>query len=186
RSPGGASSPCNGGGRGGVGAGGKNLSVTRRGVGPHTRHNLLAGHAMSRTRWVRGRVGAGILGLAVCVLAAVPLPGGPPAAAQGPAAGELPVELRYVPPDAALFVHADAAAVWDRPVVKSIRTADAKMFDELAGMGKEAFGLTPDDVKTVVAFAPKLKEPRDLERVGVVVTFKKAYDKDKIKKGAEK
>jgi Protein of unknown function (DUF1559) len=142
---------------------------------------------MSRTRWVRGWAGGGILGLAAwAALVAVPLPGEVPAAAQPPAGGELPVELRYVPADAALFVHADAAALWASPIFQAVRKADAKLFDDLIGMGKDAFGLTPDDVKTVVAFVPKLKQPGDTERFGVAVTFKKAYDKDKIAKGAEK
>jgi prepilin-type processing-associated H-X9-DG protein len=39
-------------------------------------------------------------------------------------------------------------------------------------------------VKTLAAFVPKLKDPRDMEKFGVVVTFKRGYDAETIRKGA--
>ena len=147
----------------------------------------IRGHTMRRvrslTRWPR--VAFAMLAIAAATIA-MTFPGNRPVAAETVAADELPVELRYVPMDSALFVYADAAAIWDHPIIKSIRKADNKFIDELSAMGKEHFGHTPDDLKTVVAFVPKLKDPRDLQRIGVVVTFKKGYDKEKIKAGAEK
>jgi hypothetical protein len=95
------------------------------------------------------------------------------------------VELRYVPADAAYFIHADVAAIWNHPIVASIRKADAPLAEELAKGGKTLFGMSPDDLKTAVAFGPNLKDPRDLQKFGVVVTFKKAFDREKLKKGAE-
>ncbi len=141
---------------------------------------------MSRMRLVRGWP-LGVLGLVLCAAAvAIPLPGEPPVAAQTPVIDVLPIELRYVPPDAAIFVYADTATIWDSAILKSIRKGDAKLFDELTAIGKESFGLTLDDVKTVVAFVPSLKDPQDMQKVGLVVTFKKAFDAKKIQAGAEK
>jgi prepilin-type processing-associated H-X9-DG protein len=119
-------------------------------------------------------------------LALLPLPGSAPALAQPRADDETAAALRYVPADAALFLWADAAKLWDSPVVKSIRKADGKMFDDIAALGKLEFGLTPEDVKSVVLFLPTLKQPDDLQRLGAVVTFRKAVDNGKIAKGAEK
>ena len=141
---------------------------------------------MRRIRFGRGWLALFGLGLAGLALAALPLPKELPASERPQAANELPAELRYIPHDSALFVHADAAAIWDHPIVKSIRKADSKLADELFAMGKDSFGLTPDDVKTVAVFVPKLKDPRDLQKLGIAVTFKKAYDKKKIQEGAEK
>jgi hypothetical protein len=91
-----------------------------------------------------------------------------------------------VPADAAVFVHIDAAAIWNHPIVKSIRMADERFIDELSVKGRELFGLTPDDLKTVTLFAPNMKKQPDHERVGLVLTFKKAFDKNKIEEGAKK
>lgn len=125
---------------------------------------------------------AGALGL---ILGLDPLPGDSPAAAQDPPPAGLPVELQYVPADAAYFVHADVAAIWNHSIVTSIRKSDAPFVDELVTKGKQLFGLTPDDIKSVTVFGPTLKNPRDLEKFGVVLTFKKGFDKEKLKKGVE-
>jgi hypothetical protein len=118
-------------------------------------------------------------------LALLPLPGDLPAAAQPPAKAEPAAALRYVPADAALFLYVDAAQIWDSPLVRDIRKADAKTFDQLAATTRAEFGLTPDDLKSVVLFVPKITGPQDVNSIGVVVTFKKGYDKDKLARGAE-
>jgi uncharacterized protein DUF1559 len=128
----------------------------------------------------------GIAGIVVVLTVAVlSLPREAPATLQPAPDNQLPVELQYVPTDAAVFLHADAAAIWGNPVVRTIRDADKTFIDELVGKGKDLFGLAPDDVKSVVAFVPTLKNPRELERFGVVVSLKRAYEKDKIQKGVE-
>jgi hypothetical protein len=127
------------------------------------------------------------VGLTVLVtLAALPLPGDRPATAQAqPAPAPLSNGLQYVPADAALFVYADATKIWNHPVVQSFRKADAKTFDFLTGEAKKELGIAPEDVKSVVAFAPHLRGPQDGESFAVVLTFHKAFDKAKLQKGAE-
>lgn len=97
---------------------------------------------------------------------------------------ELPTELQYVPPDAAAFLFVDAAAIWDHPILKSIRKADLRLAGEIDRIGKDAFGIAPDDVRSAVLFVPRLKEPVDTNRLGIVVTFKKPFSKERIRKGA--
>jgi hypothetical protein len=124
--------------------------------------------------------------VAVFAFTLVPHPVESPASEQAPAKVELPIELQYVPVDAAAFLSIDVAQVWENQILKAIRKADAKMFDGFATAVKMAFGFTPDDVKSTVAFVPKLHLGEDQDGLGVVVTFRKAYDKEKIAKGVEK
>jgi hypothetical protein len=148
--------------------------------------NLIVGSIMNRKpipwNWSATGLIAAALGL---ILGLNPMPGDSPAAAQDPPPAGSPVELQYVPADAAYFVHADVAAFWNHPIVSSIRKADAPFVDELTTKGNKLFGLTPDDVKSVTVFGPTLKNPRDLEKFGVVLTFKKGFEKEKLKKGVE-
>jgi len=134
------------------------------------------------------RTGRAVLaGFLAAAAAAVGLaPSDRPAAAQAPAAAALPPELRLVPADAAFFLHADAARIWGGPIAKSIRAADPKTLDQIVGQAKELFGVTPDQLKTVTVFLPKLKDPRDSESVGVVVTFTGPVDKARLKAGFDK
>jgi hypothetical protein len=119
-------------------------------------------------------------------LTATLLPGDTPALAQQPAAEELPAGLKFVPPDAALFLYADADKVWNSTILKDIRKSDAKTFDFLLATGKKELGIAPADVKSVVAFVPVLKGPQDTERFAVVLTFHKAFDSSKLQAGVEK
>ena len=130
------------------------------------------------------RAGAAILALAI--LTTIPLTSQPSAFAQPPAKEELPAELRFVPADAALFVHIDAAKIWDHPILKGVRKADPRTFDFLTTTTKTDFGIVPEDVKSLTVFIPKLKKPEDLEHIGVVLTFNKAFDKAKLTAGVEK
>ena len=58
------------------------------------------------------------------------------------------------------------------------------------GMGLDAaasaIGITPDQLRTVTVFLPRLKEPRDSESAAVVVTFNKPFDRAKLKAGFDK
>ncbi|MBX9583773.1 MAG: DUF1559 domain-containing protein [Gemmataceae bacterium] len=96
---------------------------------------------------------------------------------------DAPPGVRYVPADAALFVHADADKLYGGPIGQAIRKADPKTFDQLAGQAKALFGLNPDDLRAVTAFWPKLKQPQDMQTLGLVLTFKVGYDKAKLEKG---
>ncbi|QJW92694.1 DUF1559 family PulG-like putative transporter [Frigoriglobus tundricola] len=109
-------------------------------------------------------------------------PGGPVPPAPVRADAPLPAELRYVPHDAGLFLHADAHALWTGELAKSFRTANRSLFDKAEEAGK-AFGVSPDDVKRVALFFPKIKGPRDDEHLGIVLTFNKPLDKDKFTAG---
>ncbi len=126
------------------------------------------------------------LGLLVLLgLALLPLAPELPVQAQTPANKPLPIELQYVPADAAIFLHVDVARIVATDIVKSIRKADRATLDPLLAQGQKLFGLTPEDVQTVTLFIPKLKEPRDTGSLGLVVTFNKAFDKAKIEAGAQ-
>jgi len=132
-------------------------------------------------------IGTGFIGLAfVAATFLVPLTIESAASAQQPENEELAAGLQYVPTDAALFVYSDAAKIWNNSIFQALRKSDPKLFDGLVSMAKAEFGSGPEDVKSVVAFVPMLKDPGEIQRFGVAVTFRKGYDKDKIIKGSEK
>jgi hypothetical protein len=106
--------------------------------------------------------------------------------AQPPAKDQLPAGLQFVPTDAALFVYADVEKIWQNPIFQSIRRSDAKLFDDFSAISKAEVGLTPENLKTVVAFVPSIKNPRQTESLGLVLTFNKAFDKDKFAAGVQK
>src|SRR3954466_7730876 len=60
-----------------------------------------------------------------------------PAAAQPPLPPGSP--LRYVPADAAIFVHIDAAALWAGPVGDAVRKAAPKEVGEATAKAKDLF-----------------------------------------------
>ena len=133
-----------------------------------------------------------LCGGALGLLAAVAAVAGPfrsdqpvaaqPAAVRAPA--PLPTALQYVPTDAALFLHADAAGVLTSDLAKSFRAADKAPFVKLEEAAK-AFGVNLAELKSVALFIPKLKAPNDTEQLGVALTFTKGFDKKKLEAGAE-
>ena len=135
----------------------------------------------SRSRLFRGSLLFGLLAVAAGLIL---MPSGQTVAAQPAAA--IPAELRYVPADAALFLHADAAKIWSGDLGKSLRGADSKMIDGLIKQGKELFGVTPDQLKNVTLFFPKIKNGPESESFAVVFTFNAAFDKEKLKAGFDK
>jgi|GEM_PF-4976554 len=66
---------------------------------------------------------AGLAACAAIVFAFFPKNSLPPAAAQPPDK-PLSAELTYVPHDAAIFIHLEAAKVWAGPIVRSVREAE--------------------------------------------------------------
>ena len=101
--------------------------------------------------------------LAIYTLIATPFDESSTVQAQAPTKPELPLELQYVPPDAAVFLSVDAAKVLDNPIFKAIRKADAKTFEELTVVAKQAFGITPDDVKKFQDSMEKLGKKIDVK-----------------------
>ncbi|MBA4188010.1 MAG: hypothetical protein C0467_08325 [Planctomycetaceae bacterium] len=148
-----------------------------------TRHNLFLGQVMMQSRWAR-RCGAGIVWSAFAIAVAVPLPTQPQVQAQPAGKAELTDGLRFVPPDAALFVYADVPKIWNSSIIKNLRNSDPKTIEFATDFLKKQLGLAPEDVKSVVVFVPKLKGPEDTERFGVAVTFTKVFDKAQLEKGA--
>ncbi|MBN9119141.1 MAG: DUF1559 domain-containing protein [Planctomycetes bacterium] len=138
-----------------------------------------------RSRFLLG----GALGLLVAAVAVGPFDATRPAAANPPAvplrADTLPTELRYVPPDAAFFLHADAAGIWTHEATRSFRAADKNTFGRLEEAAVKTFGSKIEDLKSITFFVPKLKEPQDTDRFGLVLSFARAYDAKKLAEGFE-
>jgi hypothetical protein len=130
----------------------------------------------------RGRRAAVFVGVFAALAAAVGLirPDRPAAAqpAQPPAGG-----LALVPADAALFVHVDFAKVWGGPIARAVRDADPMTFGQITTEAAKMFGLSPDNVRTVTAFVPRMKGPEDFPRAAVVVAFDRPVDKAKLTGG---
>ncbi|WP_439626639.1 DUF1559 family PulG-like putative transporter [Gemmata sp.] len=128
----------------------------------------------------------GLAALAAAV-AATSLPREVPQAVAGqPVAAELPGGLRYVPTDAALFGYLDAPKVWGSAIVKNVRNSDPKTIELFTTGLKAELGFAVEDVKSVVVFVPSLKGPRDADQYGLVLTFAKAFEKERIEKGVAK
>ncbi|MBY0459672.1 MAG: DUF1559 domain-containing protein [Gemmataceae bacterium] len=128
---------------------------------------------------------AGAVLAAAVVTLVVLQPGDAPTAAAQPARpAQLPLPLRFVPHDAALFLHVDVAKVWSHETVKAFRAADKATFAKIEDFVAKASGVGPGDVQTLTVFVPDAKSPRDIEKAGFVLTFAKPFDKKKIEAGA--
>ena len=136
---------------------------------------------MSRSLCIPNRVLCGALLVALVVVTG-PLATERSCYAQPPAT-PLPVELRYVPHDAALFLYADGAKIWSHEVTKTFRAADKSTFNTLEETATKVSGMKVEDLKTVVVFFPKVKQPQDTDKTGFVLTFTKAFDKEKLATG---
>jgi hypothetical protein len=132
----------------------------------------------------RGRRAAVLVGVFTALAAAVGLvrPDRPAAAqpAQPPAAG-----LDLVPADAALFVHLDVAHIWGGPIAKAVRAAEPKAIGDVTAKVTEMFGVGPDNLRTVTAFAPKIKGPQDAMQACLVLAFDRPVDKAKLTAGVQ-
>jgi Protein of unknown function (DUF1559) len=93
---------------------------------------------------------------------------------------KLPAELRMIPGESAMFVHADVAALYDSGLGDSIRNSKSlELKDKLAEFTKE-LGVSIADIKTVTFALPKGSEVRELQRGIVCLTFRKEYDRKKV------
>ena len=95
------------------------------------------------------------LGCAAALLAAVAATPRPAAAADE---SRPPAALKLVPPDAAVFVHIDVEKVWKSKLGDTFRKVRAREIDQGLKFLKETGGVTPDDVKTLTFFLPKVKQ----------------------------
>ncbi len=107
------------------------------------------------------------------------------ALAQGEKSSPLPSGLSFVPRDSALFIYGDFSAIWQHPIFQEIRKSDSKQFERLSQDTLTEFGVGVQDLSKIVIFFPALKDPSDIQRFGLALTFNKAFDKNRIKKGLE-
>ncbi len=93
-----------------------------------------------------------------------------PAAAQS-----VPAALSHVPPDAAIFVHANVAKFWASAAGGQWRAAKIAEFDRIVGEFEAVTGLTPADVTSAAVYFPDLRTPRrgPGEPFGVALTLSK-------------
>lgn len=142
-----------------------------------------------RPRW--GFLPGGLLGLLAATVAVAgpfrpePAPAQPTAVQPVRAAAPLPTELQYVPADSALFLHADAAGIWNSDLAKSFRTADKRTFDKLEEMATKAFGSKIEDLKSITLFFPQVKSPEDTQKFGIVASFSRAFNSQKLEDGVK-
>jgi hypothetical protein len=91
-----------------------------------------------------------------------------------------PDPLKLVPPDAALFLYADIAAVYDSKLGDAVKNSkSAELKEKLAAITKET-GLTLADVKSITFVLPRVKEQQDMNRGFTVVTVRQPYDRAKL------
>jgi hypothetical protein len=95
-------------------------------------------------------------------------------------AADLPAELKYIPPDAAAFIHLDVAALCDSkladPLKKSKAAETIMRLTEVAGLA----GAKLEDLRTVTYSFPSLKDQSAMDKAVAVVTFRKKYDREKL------
>jgi hypothetical protein len=139
-------------------------------------------HFPRRSAWLLSGVSLALLAATLTILNPV----APEHATAAPPAAPLPAEFQYVPHDAAIFLHADVASVWTSDLAKTFRSAEKTTFAKIEDQAVQLFGAKIGDLKTLTLFVPKLKEPRDSERLGVVLRFSKAFDRDKLEAGFAK
>jgi len=102
------------------------------------------------------------------------------------AADPLPVELQYVPADAAGFVHVDFKRLWASPLGQSARTATAPEVTRLTAAWKAVTSLTLADVETVTAFVNKDDDQRRFgDSFAVIVRTGKPFDRAGVIRAAK-
>lgn len=95
-------------------------------------------------------------------------------------AADLTAELKYIPPDAAAFLHLDVAALCDSKLgdpLKKSKAAETIM--SLSEVARTA-GAKLNDLRTVTYCFPNLKDQPAMNKVVAVVTFRKKYDREKL------
>jgi hypothetical protein len=100
----------------------------------------------------------------------------PPAFAADP----VPGVLKYVPPDAALFVHLDVAAIHDSKLGESLKKSKAA--ETILGLSdaNKLLGAKLGDVNSITFSFPNLQDQSAVAKSLSVVTFRQKYDREKL------
>ncbi len=122
--------------------------------------------------------GAGVGVTLAAVVAALVTPAQRPAAAEP--AGKLPIGLHYVPTDAAVFAHVEFAGLWKSPLGDTFRKLKLPPLEKALKELTALSGLTLGDLTTATLYMPALKGPQDTERIAVILTTAKPYDRKAV------
>ncbi len=97
------------------------------------------------------------------------------------AGAQVPAHLSHVPPDAAVFVHANVAKLWGGPVGEQLRVAKFAEFDRVVADFEAVTGLTPADVTSASAYWPDLRKlVPDIEPFVVTLELTKPIDAGRL------
>ena len=90
-------------------------------------------------------------------------------------AQSVPAALSHVPPDAAIFVHANVARFWAGAAGGQVRAAKIAEFDRVVAEFEAVTGLTPADIASAAVYFPDLRTPRrgPAEPFGLTFTLSK-------------
>ncbi len=103
------------------------------------------------------------------------------AVGSGWANAQVPAHLSHVPPDAAVFAHANVAKLWKGPVGEPLRAAKVAEFDRLVADFEAVTGLTPADVTSASAYWPDLRKlAPDIEPFVVTLVLTKPIDAGRL------
>ncbi len=102
------------------------------------------------------------------------------AAAAPPLSKDVQEILSWVPPDAAIFFHADVQSVWNSKQVGHIRKANPNSIFDQVDVIAGALGVPTETVQTFTIFMPKLKGNGDQQAVCAAVTLAKPHNPKQI------
>ena len=91
------------------------------------------------------------------------------------ASAQSPAALSHVPPDAAVFAHANVAKFWASAAGEQVRAAKIAEFDRAVAEFEAVTGLTPADITSAAVYFPDLRTPRSGpgEPFGMTLTLSK-------------
>ncbi|MCS6865300.1 MAG: DUF1559 domain-containing protein [Gemmata sp.] len=95
----------------------------------------------------------------------------------------LPTAWRYVPHNAALFLHVEVATIWTSQLAQSFRKAEPKSFAPLEEFVRNTLGTTPDKIQTITLFIPQITANPAAPQLGLIVKFSQPFDSKTISAG---
>jgi prepilin-type processing-associated H-X9-DG protein len=95
---------------------------------------------------------------------------------------QVPAALSHVPPDAAIFAHANVAKFWASAAGEQVRAAKIGEFDRIVAEFEAVTGLTPADVTSASVYFPDLRSPggRDIPPFGVTLALTRPIDAGRL------
>ena len=94
---------------------------------------------------------------------------------------QVPAHLSHVPPDAAVFAHANVAKLWQGPVGQQLRAAKVAEFDRVVAEFEAVTGLTPADVTSASVYLPDARKPApDFQPFVVTLELTKPIDAGRL------